>query len=149
MRFALLPLLFLILSAVAHASKMYRITGEVVGVTASTVSVRRGSRIFQFARSKHLGLPKKGDRITILYELDAKQISPAPQGAGVVPQIPDMPDMEEGPDVPSAPGILDDRAFYNARNLPRSLDLRVGAAWHLGCTIADLTNRHFSPGRKK
>jgi hypothetical protein len=90
----------------AWSAKLYQITGEVTAFTKTTVSIRRAGENFQFSRPEHMGLLKKGDRITIHYKLDAKQIVAAPEDPGTVP---------EGETGPSERIILDDRAFYNAK----------------------------------
>jgi hypothetical protein len=106
----------------ADASKFYQFTGEITQLNPNTVSVRRGSQEVEFARPTHLGDLKKGDRITVFYNLDAKQIKSASQAAGQAGGSSDgfLPGVgPDGKEMPEQQIILDDRAFLNANNQAR------------------------------
>jgi hypothetical protein len=95
-----------LVSSLSFAAKVYRFTGEVTSIHKHTVTVRRGSEEAEFARPTQSVPVHIGDRITVLYGMDAQQILAAPQAAGSVPDA----------DAPDQHVIMDDRAFFNAKN---------------------------------
>jgi len=116
MRFCILFILILIAAAPTLASTAYRVTGEVTGATERTITLQHENQTFEFRRPEHLGLVKKGDRVTVIYHLDAEQISPAPESGGALPPSPGVKDEVAPPGATGIPGVVDDRAFYNAKN---------------------------------
>ena len=91
-----------------ECSKVYRFTGKVTSLGKNSVTVRRGNEEAEFARPTGSESIHKGDRITVLYSMDAQQVIQSPQAPGSV---------SEGQNgVKEQHLILDDRAFYNAKN---------------------------------
>ena len=95
-----------VMASTGLAAKVYRFTGEVTAVTKNSVTVRRGSEEAEFARPNRAAPVHVGERITVLYGMDAQQILASPQAPGSVPD-------ENAPDQHV---IMDDRAFFNAKN---------------------------------
>lgn len=94
---------------VCHAalSSSYQFTGEITQINQDSITVRRGDEEVQFSRPKDNQKFHKGERITVNYALDTKSIAPAREAAGQA-----APESE-----PTQKHlILDDRAFYNAKN---------------------------------
>lgn len=61
----------------AEATKTYQVTGPVLEVTASTITVQKGKEKWQLARDKTTKAPgdvKVGDKVTIEYTMSAKNI---------------------------------------------------------------------------
>ena len=63
----------------AEATKTYQVTGPVLEVTDSTITVQKGKEKWQLARDKATKAPsdvKVGDKVTIEYTMSAKNIEP-------------------------------------------------------------------------
>jgi cytochrome c1 len=61
----------------AEATKTYQVTGPVLEVTGSTITVQKGKEKWQLARDKDTKSPaevKVGDKVTIEYTMSAKTI---------------------------------------------------------------------------
>lgn len=61
----------------AEATKTYQVTGPVLEVTGSTITVQKGKEKWQLARDKETKGPsevKVGDKVTIEYTMSAKNI---------------------------------------------------------------------------
>jgi RNase P/RNase MRP subunit p29 len=61
----------------AAADKTYQVTGPVVDVTATTITVQKGKENWEIARSadtKASAEPKKGDKVTVQYRMTATSI---------------------------------------------------------------------------
>jgi hypothetical protein len=61
----------------AEATKTYQVTGPVLEVTDSTITVQKGKEKWQLARDKETKTPsdvKVGDKVTIEYTMSAKNI---------------------------------------------------------------------------
>jgi FKBP-type peptidyl-prolyl cis-trans isomerase (trigger factor) len=61
----------------AEATKTYQVTGPVLEVTDSTITVQKGKEKWQIARDKETKAPsdvKVGDKVTIEYTMSAKNI---------------------------------------------------------------------------
>ena len=64
-------------AAHAEATKTYQVTGPVLEVTDSTITVQKGKEKWQLARDKETKAPgevKVGDKVTIEYTMSAKSI---------------------------------------------------------------------------
>jgi hypothetical protein len=63
-------------AARAEATKTYQVTGPVLEVTGSTITVQKGKEKWQLARDKETKGPdvKVGDKVTIEYTMTAKTI---------------------------------------------------------------------------
>ena len=64
-------------TARAEATKTYQVTGPVLEVTDSTITVQKGKEKWQIARDKETKTPgevKVGDKVTIEYTMSAKNI---------------------------------------------------------------------------
>jgi hypothetical protein len=64
-------------AARAEATKTYQVTGPVLEVTDSTITVQKGKEKWQLARDKTTKAPsdvKVGDKVTIEYTMSAKNI---------------------------------------------------------------------------
>lgn len=64
-------------TARAEATKTYQVTGPVLEVTDSTITVQKGKEKWQIARDKETKAPgnvKVGDKVTIEYTMSAKNI---------------------------------------------------------------------------
>jgi hypothetical protein len=64
-------------TARAEATKTYQVTGPVLEVTDSTITVQKGKEKWQLARDKETkaaGDLKVGDKVTIEYTMSAKNI---------------------------------------------------------------------------
>ena len=64
-------------TARAEATKTYQVTGPVLEVTDSTITVQKGKEKWQIARDKETKSPsevKVGDKVTIEYTMSAKNI---------------------------------------------------------------------------
>jgi hypothetical protein len=61
--------------AAAAATKTYQVTGPVLAVTDTTITVQKGKEKWELARSKETkvtgGDPKVGDKVTIEYTMTA------------------------------------------------------------------------------
>jgi len=80
-------LLMLVVAAIpaaarGEATKTYQVTGPVLEVTDSTITVQKGKEKWQLARDKGTKGPdvKVGDKVTIEYTMTAKTIES--KGAG-------------------------------------------------------------------
>ena len=75
----------------AEATKTYQVTGPVLEVTDSTITVQKGKEKWQLARDKDTKGPgvKVGDKVTIEYTMTAKTVES--KGAAK-PEKPDKPD---------------------------------------------------------
>ena len=65
-------------TARAEATKTYQVTGPVLEVTDSTITVQKGKEKWQIARDKETKAPsevKVGDKVTIEYTMSAKNIA--------------------------------------------------------------------------
>ncbi len=63
----------------AEATKTYQVTGPVLEVTDSTITVQKGKEKWQLARDKGTKAPndvKVGEKVTIEYTMSAKSIEP-------------------------------------------------------------------------
>lgn len=73
-------------SAATAAPKTYQVTGPVLEVTGSMITVQKGNERWELARdasTKANGTPKVGDKVTIKYSMTATQIEvKADKGAG-------------------------------------------------------------------
>ena len=64
-------------AAHAEATKTYQVTGPVLDVSGSTITVQKGKEKWQLARDKETKAPsdvKVGDKVTIEYTMSAKNI---------------------------------------------------------------------------
>ena len=63
-------------AARAESTKTYQVTGPVLEVTDSTITVQKGKEKWQLARDKETKGPevKVGDKVTIEYSMTAKNI---------------------------------------------------------------------------
>ena len=64
-------------AARAESPKTYQVTGPVLEVTDSTITVQKGKEKWQLARDKETKSPadvKVGDKVTIEYSMTAKNI---------------------------------------------------------------------------
>ena len=64
-------------AARAESPKTYQVTGPVLEVTDSTITVQKGKEKWQLARDKDTKSPsdvKVGDKVTIEYTMSAKSI---------------------------------------------------------------------------
>ena len=64
-------------AARAESPKTYQVTGPVLDVTDSTITVQKGKEKWQIARDKDTKSPaevKVGDKVTIEYSMTAKNI---------------------------------------------------------------------------
>jgi FKBP-type peptidyl-prolyl cis-trans isomerase (trigger factor) len=63
-------------AARAESTKTYQVTGPVLEVTDSTITVQKGKEKWQLARDKEAKSPevKVGDKVTIEYTMTAKNI---------------------------------------------------------------------------
>ncbi|HXT96602.1 MAG TPA: hypothetical protein VN853_09890 [Polyangia bacterium] len=63
-------------AARAESPKTYQVTGPVLEVTDSTITVQKGKEKWQIARDKETKAPevKVGDKVTIEYTMTAKNI---------------------------------------------------------------------------
>jgi FKBP-type peptidyl-prolyl cis-trans isomerase (trigger factor) len=64
-------------AARAESTKTYQVTGPVLEVTDSTITVQKGKEKWQIARDKETKSPaevKVGDKVTIEYTMSAKSI---------------------------------------------------------------------------
>jgi len=64
-------------AARAESPKTYQVTGPVLEVTDSTITVQKGKEKWQLARDKDTKAPadvKVGDKVTIEYSMTAKNI---------------------------------------------------------------------------
>lgn len=122
-----------------EAAKRYEFTGKVTGVRGDTLYLSRGLDTLEFSRSasvkasRELGTLKVGDEVTIWYRLDAVRAEaisgedPRQKAGRAAPGM-KAPDLKPGnwDGVPSIDKdgvplekkriLLDDRAFYDARN---------------------------------
>ena len=76
---SMVAFLFTVLLAGASfaADKTYQVTGPVLEVTDSTITVQKGKEKWQLARNKDTkaaGEPKVGDKVTIMYTMTATSI---------------------------------------------------------------------------
>ncbi len=109
------------LASQALAARSYSFTGKVTGIHGDTVAVSHGLETLEFSRSSKasgdLNQAKVGDEVTILYRLDALKAEPVSAPAQQPGEL--APDQQQ-PDhsLPSEKKqiIIDDRAFYDARN---------------------------------
>jgi hypothetical protein len=98
-----------IASQSADAAKTYQFTGKVTALSPDTISLKQGERTLEFNRGG-LGDVKMGDDVTIWYTLDAQKAKSTR-----------APRQEPGQAAPKKSRekkqiIIDDRAFYDARN---------------------------------
>lgn len=71
-------------AARAESPKTYQVTGPVLEVTDSTITVQKGKEKWQLARDKDAKAPevKVGDKVTIEYTMTAKNIEEKGGGKG-------------------------------------------------------------------
>jgi hypothetical protein len=96
--------------------KTYVITGAIEKITGDTISVRNEKGIMEFKKEEDLAVPKDakvGDQISIWYTVDMEKIA-IRKGPKVEKQEPGEVDMIE------KNIIIDDRAFYTAKNAKKS-----------------------------
>jgi hypothetical protein len=64
-------------AAIGADAKTYQVTGPVLEVTATTITVQKGEERWQIARDKNTkvaGTPKVGDKATVYYKMTATEI---------------------------------------------------------------------------
>ncbi|MEO7414960.1 MAG: hypothetical protein ABIZ81_16585, partial [Opitutaceae bacterium] len=69
----------------AAAADTYQVTGPIVALTASTITVQKGDEKWEIARDPALksdGNLKVGERVTIHYRMTATKVEPNPGKAG-------------------------------------------------------------------
>jgi len=111
--------LILLLALVAQAEaaqKTYKVTGTIRALSSEAVWVDTETETLEFSRQhKNVKVPadaKAGDQITVWYTLSPQKVL-LEKNSNVNKQQPGQAD-------PSIPGIiLDDRAFYDAKNLEK------------------------------
>jgi hypothetical protein len=87
MKMPLLPLLFLILAlgARAETTKSYQVTGPIVALTDSVITVQKENEKWEIARSaatKTDGKLAVGSRVTVYYKMTAESIEVKDSGKG-------------------------------------------------------------------
>ena len=101
----------------ASAAHQYRFSGTVQALSGDAVTVKGPGETLEFMRGKSSTFPKDlkvGDSITLWFKMETQRASRADrQQPGTV--------APEGEDSPQHI-ILDDRAFYNARNEKRQTE---------------------------
>ena len=68
-------------SSFAAEVKTYQVTGPVVEVTASSITVQKGNEKWEIARTKDTKIsaePKVGEKVTITYRMAAAEIEVKP-----------------------------------------------------------------------
>ncbi len=76
-RLALTLVLGSLASTALAAGKTYQVTGPVIDVTDSTITVQKGKENWEIARTaetKVTGDVKKGDKVTVYYSMTAASI---------------------------------------------------------------------------
>jgi hypothetical protein len=71
-------------TASAGDAKTYQVTGPVIEVTATTITVQKGSEKWQINRdagTKITGEPKVGSKVTIQYTMTASEINVKGKGS--------------------------------------------------------------------
>jgi hypothetical protein len=71
-------------TAFAAEVKSYQVTGPVVSVSDSAITVKKGNDNWEIAKSaetKSTGDVKVGDKVTIMYRMSATSIEAKPAGA--------------------------------------------------------------------
>jgi len=70
-------------SAWAADTKTYQVTGPVLDVSASSITVQKGSEKWEIAKDASTtgGDVKKGDKVTVMYRMTATSIEAKPAGA--------------------------------------------------------------------
>ena len=64
-------------AALGADTKAYQVTGPVLEVTPTTITVQKGDEKWQIARDKNTkvtGTPKVGDKATVYYKMTATEI---------------------------------------------------------------------------
>jgi hypothetical protein len=77
-RIALALVLGTLAAPTLAADKTYQVTGPVVDVTDSAITVKKGNENWQIARTpdtKVSGDVKKGDKVTVMYTMTATSIA--------------------------------------------------------------------------
>lgn len=123
-------------SAQSFAAQSYQFTGKVTGVHGDTVALSHGLETLEFSRSSRasadLNQAKIGDELTVWYRLDALKAEPASTPVSSPAQQPGELAPESVPErsIPREKKqiIIDDRAFYDARNEAPSYDAGLTGA---------------------
>jgi hypothetical protein len=70
-------------SASAADTKTYQVTGPVLDVSASSITVQKGSEKWEIAKDASTTGPevKKGDKVTVMYKMTATSIEAKPAKA--------------------------------------------------------------------
>ena len=71
-------------TALAADVKTYQVTGPVVSVTDTAITVKKGNDNWEIARTqetKVTGDAKAGDKVTVMYRMTATSIEAKPAGA--------------------------------------------------------------------
>lgn len=100
-------LIFSVIAVCRAESKTYQFTGEITQVNKDSITVRRGDDEVRFSLPKSGEKFHTGERITVDYALETKRVTPVREAAGQA-----APEDETS----QKHLILDDRAFYNAKN---------------------------------
>lgn len=80
--FAVLGICLAATSLRAAEAKTYQVTGPVLEVTDTTITVQKGTEKWQIASDKATtGKAKVGDKVTIQYQMVAKQVEIKPAKA--------------------------------------------------------------------
>jgi hypothetical protein len=75
--FGVLGLGLLVSVAVAGDVKSYQVTGPVTDVAADSITVQKGTELWQIAKgpgTKGAAEVKKGDKVTVYYQMTATEI---------------------------------------------------------------------------
>ena len=67
----------LIISTSAFASKGYQVTGPVMDVSATSITVQKGKETWEIAKdatTKGAAEVKKGDKVTVYYTMAAQEV---------------------------------------------------------------------------
>lgn len=74
-----LGLLLALTSAYAASAKSYQVTGPVLAVTDSALTVQKGDEKWEIAADKSVtGSAKVGDKVTVQYTMTAKSVEVKP-----------------------------------------------------------------------
>jgi hypothetical protein len=125
---------------VAHE---YSFSGRVLHAANEVIEVIDGDRVMMFTGvPQHPFKVKRGDHVRIRYILDVKELVILDQGARN-----EDPEPGSSPGEPSGRPVIDDRAFYEARNGMRETgdpdDEAPNSRWYLSCE-EELSNRLLS-----
>jgi hypothetical protein len=106
----------------AGAARSYQFSGKVTGIHGDTVALSHGLETLEFDRSsspkasRDLSRVRIGDELTIWYRLDALKAGPYSEPRQQPGQAAPEPQPSAGAPSEKKHIILDDRAFYDARN---------------------------------